>query len=110
MLPSFELPYVPEFGFRVQVQRVHNLPGSFRGLVPYVVASMLPPGRLYQAKPTMGPDVNVYKDIDFDESRWNSVIFKDEMNLHGLQASGKLGIIFEVKGYDPRLKKDVEPQ
>ena len=71
---------------------------------------MLPPGRLYQANPIYGPDVSVFKDIDFAESKSSSVIFKDEMNFIGLQASPKLGVIFEVKAYDPRLKKDVEPQ
>lgn len=47
----------------------------------------------------MGPDVNVFRDIDQD-SPWNQVKFKDEMNYVGLAGQDKIGMVFEVKAYD----------
>ena len=52
----------------------------------------------------MGPDVHVFKDQDF-ESKWDSVQFDEEMNYVGLPGKDKLGILFEVKAYDPKLAK-----
>ena len=51
----------------------------------------------------MGPDVNVFRDIDQD-SPWNQVKFKDEMNYVGLAGQDKIGMVFEVKAYDNQAK------
>jgi len=48
----------------------------------------------------MGPDVHIFKDQNF-ESPWNSVQFTEEMNYVGLPGQDKVGIIFEVKAYNP---------
>lgn len=50
----------------------------------------------------MGPDVHVFKDMDIQQSKWNSVQFKEEMNYIGLPGKDKLGILIEVKAYEPR--------
>ena len=49
----------------------------------------------------MGPDVHVFKDQDFKESPWNSIQFNEEMNYVGLPGQDKVGMVFEVKGYNP---------
>ena len=45
---------------------------------------MVPPGRLYRQDPSMGPDVHVFQDADWGNSKWNSVQFKEVMNYVGL--------------------------
>ena len=57
----------------------------------------------------MGPDVHVFKDQEFD-SKWDSVQFDEEMNYVGLPGKDKLGILFEVKAYDPKLSRQKEVQ
>jgi len=64
---------------------------------------MVPPGRLLQNEPKMGPDVHVYKDCDFD-SKYNSVQFNEEMNYVGLPCKENIGFVLEVKSYDPKKK------
>ena len=79
---------------------MHALEAGEKNFAHFVVTSMVPPGRLFQASPTMGPDVNVFKDLELFDTPWNSIKFKDEMNYVGLSGQEKIGIIFEVKGYD----------
>lgn len=67
--------YEPKFGFRVVVQRLHGLLGSQKGLVHFVVSQFVPPGRLLRPEKTMGPDIHVFKDQDFNNSPWNSIQF-----------------------------------
>jgi hypothetical protein len=50
----------------------------------------------------MGPDVHVFKDMEIKDSKWNSVQFKEEMNYIGLPGKDRLGILIEVKAYDPK--------
>lgn len=50
----------------------------------------------------MGPDVHVFKDQDFTISKYTSVQFSEEMNYIGLPGKEKVGVVFEVKAYDPR--------
>jgi hypothetical protein len=73
-----------------------------------VVTSFIPPGRLLQAEPNMGADVHVFKDMNIQESKWDSVQFKDEMNYIGLPGKDKLGILIEVKAYDVKDPKLVD--
>jgi hypothetical protein len=53
----------------------------------------------------MGPDVNLYQDCDLFESKWDSIQFKDEMNYIGLPGKDKLGILIEVKSFEPKTPK-----
>jgi hypothetical protein len=53
----------------------------------------------------MGPDVHVFKDMDIKDSKWNSVQYKEEMNYIGLPGKDKLGILIEVKAYNPKESK-----
>lgn len=69
---KYENSYEPIFGFRLSVTRLHGLMPSQNEKIHFVVTSMIPPGRLLQAEPSMGPDVHVFKDQDF-ESKWDSV-------------------------------------
>ena len=50
----------------------------------------------------MGPDVHVFKDIDMEDSKWNSVQFVEVMNYIGLQGNEKIGVVIDVKSYNPR--------
>jgi hypothetical protein len=54
-----------------------------------------------RTEPKMGPDVHVYKDYDL-KSKWNSLAFTEEMNFIGLPPNDKVGIVFEVKAYEPK--------
>ena len=63
------------------------------------MSSLVPPGRLLQATPSMGPDVNVFKDID-PNSLWDNIHFRDEMNYVGLPAKENIGMVLEVKAYE----------
>ena len=98
---KFVNSYEPKFGYRIQLQRLHGLPASNQQLLHYVVSQYVPPGRLLRTDPKMGPDVHVYKDFDF-KSKWNSLQFQEEMNFIGLAPNDKVGVVFEVKGYDPK--------
>jgi len=49
----------------------------------------------------MGPDIHVFKDQDFNNSPWNSIQFKEEINYVGLPGQDKVGIVFCVKAYNP---------
>ena len=101
---KFENSYEPTFGFRLSVPRLHKLEDQQKEKIHFIVTSMIPPGRLLQVEPSMGPDVHVFKDQDF-ESKWDSVQFDEEMNYVGLPGKDKLGFIFEVKAYDPKISK-----
>ena len=103
---KFENAYEQSFGFRISLKRLHGLSEQYRGEVPYVVSSMVPPGRLFQAQPSTGPDVSVIHEIDFKTSRWNSVIYTDDVNFVGLQGQEKLGLVCEVKTYSPKASKE----
>lgn len=70
-------------------------------MLHYVVSQYVPPGRLLRTDAKMGPDVHVYKDFDM-KSKWNSKIINEEMNFIGLAPNDKVGIVFEVKSYNPR--------
>jgi len=97
---KYENAYEPQFGIKVSIHKLHGLEAAEKNFVHFVVTSMVPPGRLLQASPSMGPDVNVFKDLEIHEGPWDSVTFKDEMNYVGLAGQEKIGIVFEVKGYD----------
>mmetsp|Transcript_13064 Transcript_13064/g.20288 ORF Transcript_13064/g.20288 Transcript_13064/m.20288 type:complete len:140 (+) Transcript_13064:4193-4612(+) len=61
---KYENSYEPSFGFRIQVQRLHGLTNDQLQMQHLVVTSLVPPGRLLQAKPTTGPDVHEFRDVD----------------------------------------------
>jgi len=63
---------------------------------------MVPPGRLYTTEPKLGPDVHVFKDIDMEDSKWNSVQFVEVMNYLGLQGNERIGVVIDVKSYNPK--------
>jgi hypothetical protein len=56
----------------------------------------------------MGPDVHVFKDMDILGSKWDSVQFTEEMNYIGLPGKDKLGILIEVKCYEPNEDKKIK--
>lgn len=87
--------YVPEFGFKFGVERLHNM----KERMPYVViTSVIPPGSLYQSPPRNGPDVHMFLDYDVD-SPWNSIQFLEEMLEYvNLPISERFGFIIDVKG------------
>lgn len=101
-LRKYENSYEPQFGFRIGIERLHGLLSDQKGLVHFIVTSLVPPGRLLQASPTMGPDVNVFRDVEIQDCPWNSLRYKDEMNYVGLAGQEKIGMIFDVKAYDNR--------
>lgn len=84
MLRKWENVYDPGFGFRLAIERLHGIDPEHKGKVPFVVSSMLPPGRLYQPEITIGPDVGVFFNINYEKSKWNSVLYEEEMNFVGL--------------------------
>lgn len=72
-----------------------------------MVSQFVPPGSLLKPKPNqVGPEVHVFKDQNFD-SPWNNVEFNEVMTYTQLTAQEKIGIVLEVKSYNP-LKKESE--
>lgn len=99
-LRKYENSYEPQFGFKVAIERLHGLQAGQKNFIHFVVTSLVPPGRLLQATPSMGPDVNVFRDLELENCPWNSLKFKDEMNYVGLAGQEKIGMVFEVKAYE----------
>jgi hypothetical protein len=50
---------------------------------------------------SVGPDVGIFQNIDWDMSKWDSVVYNEDLNFAGLQAKEKFGVVFEIKLYDP---------
>lgn len=100
ILKRYVNTYEPKYGFRITMQRLHNLPRESFKMMHYVVSQFVPPGRLLRDQPLMGPDVHVFKDYDLG-SPSHSLAFSEEMNYVGLPANEKVGILFEAKAYVP---------
>jgi len=73
MSRRFTNSYENKYGFRVAVKRLHGLASPQKDMVHFIVSQFVPPGRLLRDIPQMGPDVHVFKNQDFDNSKWNSV-------------------------------------
>lgn len=80
---KFEVQYDSNFGFRMSLKRLHGLPEEYKGKVPFIVSSLVPPGRMFQAQPSVGPDISVFHLPEFT-SKWNSITYTDEFNFIGL--------------------------